>query len=233
MANQGFGVRLFEIEADGALEPILGVDEDYFAGTVPNVGDTVAMWGLHDVYRFYSVQRRYFIDSPDADNGWCIIVRQVESSSQFENVIKAWTADTKFWREVEAQEAAEERARLNALIQNLKGKGSKPKPPVVEESPAESLKAWQHNQAERDKHRPHHNLTAPAERALRFMMEHPEAVTADLIPRVGDKTLEVMAKAGVVKPGGKDHRGQREWFITDEGRAEIERTDTWRNWKFE
>ena len=53
MGNSGFGVRLFEVKSDGVLEPILGVDEDYFGGTVPNVGDTYESGGLHDVYRFY------------------------------------------------------------------------------------------------------------------------------------------------------------------------------------
>ncbi|WP_376742150.1 helix-turn-helix transcriptional regulator [Ensifer canadensis] len=92
---------------------------------------------------------------------------------------------------------------------------------------------WKAREAERDKHRPHHNLTAPEQRALRFMIDHPEYLTADLIPRVGDKTLEGMAKVGVVRPGGKDHRGFREWHVTDGGRAEIDRIDTWTNWKFE
>ncbi|QPB21749.1 hypothetical protein [Rhizobium sp. 007] len=27
-------------------------------------------------------------------------------------------------------------------------------------------------------------------------------------------------------------RGFRAWLVTDEGHAEIERTDTWKNWKF-
>jgi hypothetical protein len=68
VGNRGFGVRIFEMEDDD-LVPLIGVDEDHFCGTVPNVGDTFAMWGMNDVYRFYNVQRRYFIDSPNADNG--------------------------------------------------------------------------------------------------------------------------------------------------------------------
>ncbi len=92
---------------------------------------------------------------------------------------------------------------------------------------------WKARQAERDKHRPHHRLDVREERILRFMLAHPEHTTVDLIPRAGEKTLEALTKVGVVGPGGKDHRGFRTWFVTDEGRAEIDRTDTWRNWKFE
>ncbi|MNL80627.1 hypothetical protein D3C87_2075310 [compost metagenome] len=65
------------------------------------------------------------------------------------------------------------------------------------------------------------------------MLAHAECTTTDMIPQVGEKTLETMQqRAGVVRPGGKDHSGRRQWFVTDEGRAEIDRIDTWRNWKF-
>lgn len=37
---------------------------------------------------------------------------------------------------------------------------------------------------------------------------------------------------GVVRAGGTDHRGFREWFVTEEGRAEIKSADTFKNWKF-
>jgi len=129
MGNRGFGVRLFEIQSDGALEPLLGVDEDYFAGTVPNVGDTFAKWGLNDVYSFYSVQRRYFIDSPDADNGWCVLVRPIESASQLESVVEAWTEDTRFWMDIDDQEKAEERVKTRKKLEEIFAKkGKKPAP---------------------------------------------------------------------------------------------------------
>jgi hypothetical protein len=129
MASLGFGVRLFEIQSDGVLEPILGVDEDYFCGAVPNVGDTIAMSGLHDVYRFYNVQRRFFVDSSYGDHGWAIIVRANEPAAQMDKVVETWVSDTKFWREVDEQERVEERERLSEMIRKLTRKKKPPEPP--------------------------------------------------------------------------------------------------------
>jgi len=47
----------------------MGADIGCFPGAVPNVGDTFAKWGLNDVYTFFSVQRRYFINSASSDHG--------------------------------------------------------------------------------------------------------------------------------------------------------------------
>lgn len=141
MGNRGCGVRLFEMQPDGNLEPILGVDEDYFAGTVPNVGDTLARWGLNDIYTFYSVQRRYFIDSPDADNGWCVIVRNIESAPQHEGVVKAWAEDTQFWADIDDQERAEKDERLAESLRELTAK-KKPAPkPQVMPTPKKTRKS--------------------------------------------------------------------------------------------
>ncbi|KAA0694372.1 hypothetical protein DTW90_23875 [Neorhizobium sp. P12A] len=129
MASEGFGVRVFEIEPDGTLTPHICADEDYFSGTVPNVGDTIAMWHLHDVYRFYNVQRRYFIDSPDDDRGWCVIVRLIDPAPQLENVVTEWSEDTKFWRSVEEQERKEEQERIAEVIRKLTVKKPRQTPP--------------------------------------------------------------------------------------------------------
>lgn len=204
MASLGFGVRLFEMQSDGALEPLLGVDEDYFRGTVPNVGDTFAMWGLHDVYRFYSIQRRYFIDSPDGDRGWCIIVREIDSAPPLENVVKTWVDDTKFWREVDEQEHQEE---------------------------VEKQERLRKQEEDRQKNAPRHSLHPREVRALRFMIEHPESNTIDVIPQAGEHTLNVLSTAGLIRSAGKDHRGLKTWRVTKEGRAEIERHDKWANWQ--
>ncbi|NEI20537.1 hypothetical protein GUK30_14075 [Rhizobium leguminosarum] len=132
MSNRGFGVRLFEMQPDGTLEPFLGVDEDYFAGAVPNVGDTFAKWGLNDVYTFFSVQRRLFIDSPNADNGWCVIVRSIESAPQLETVVNAWAEDTKFWADVDEHERVEKGERLAESLRKLTTKKKPaPNPPAT------------------------------------------------------------------------------------------------------
>lgn len=211
MASRNFSVRLFEIDKEGSLEPILGVDEDYFAGAVPNVGDTYSRPGLED-YTFYAVQRRVFVDCHGGASGWLIIVRKLDATSLLENVVSAWQEDNRFWLDTEEQE------RLEELERESNQKGS------VE---------WQRIQnEERDKHRPHHKLTSREGRVLRFMIAHPDCLTADTISEAGERTMETLAKVGVVRHGGKDHRGTREWFVTDDGRAEVERIDTYRNWKF-
>lgn len=99
--------------------------------------------------------------------------------------------------------------------------------------PRDDLKHWQRQQEERDKHRPIHKLNAPQMRALRFMIDHPELQTSDLIPNAAEKTMEALAKVGCLRPGGKDYSGMREWHVTDEGRAEVQREDTYKNWAFE
>jgi len=122
VGNRGFGVRLFEIESSGTLVPLLGVDEDYFCGAVPNVGDTYAMNHLNGVYDFYSVQRRIFVDSHDGAEGWCVIVRRVETASQLENVVTAWDEDTKFWNDIDDQEREQENKKTRQALEKLIGK---------------------------------------------------------------------------------------------------------------
>ncbi|MGJ7040449.1 helix-turn-helix transcriptional regulator [Shinella sp. BE166] len=109
--------------------------------------------------------------------------------------------------------------------------------PIAPAAPAANTRGtfehWDAQHKKRDKHRPIHRLDAREERILRFMIAHPDSTTVDLIPQAGEKTMEALAEVGVVRAGGRNHRGQREWFVADEGVAEIQRTDTWKNWKFD
>ena len=99
-------------------------------------------------------------------------------------------------------------------------------------SPAtlDPYKEWQDSQRERDIHRPLHRLDVKSERILRFMIDHSDHRVANVIPGAGEKTLEMLAKKGLLKRSSKDSGGRREYDVTSEGRAEIERTDTWKNW---
>ncbi|EJT05687.1 hypothetical protein [Rhizobium sp. CCGE 510] len=201
MASRNFSVRLFEIDKEGSLEPILAVDEDYFAGTVPNVGDTYSTHGLDD-YTFYAVQRRIFVDSHDGAGGWLIIVRKVDATSLLENVVSAWQEDTQFWNEIDQQESMEEGERRKQ------------------------------DREDRDEYAPRHNLHPREVLALRFMIEHPDCNTVDVIPQAGEHTINVLAAAALIRPGGKNHSGQKTWRVTEEGNAEIERRDKLSSWKF-
>ncbi|OJU66039.1 MAG: hypothetical protein BGO05_27865 [Rhizobiales bacterium 63-7] len=119
---------------------------------------------------------------------------------------------------------------IDARLDEISGLGQ----PVLTTQvlPEDEFQRWQAQQEERDKHKPIHRLDAREERVLRFMIAHPECATVDVIPQAGEATMEKLRKVGVVRAGAKDHRGRREWFVSDEGRAEIDRTDTWVNWQF-
>ncbi|KAA3504336.1 hypothetical protein DXM27_03605 [Rhizobium rhizogenes] len=112
--KEGLSVRVWAIDRDGDLEPLISADESHFRGSVPDVGDTYVMWHLHDAYQFYSVQRRYFIDSVDNDHGWCVIVREIESAPQMEAVVKEWGEETRFWRDISKAEEDERNRSLQA-----------------------------------------------------------------------------------------------------------------------
>jgi predicted DNA-binding transcriptional regulator AlpA len=117
---------------------------------------------------------------------------------------------------------------IDARLDELSGISAPQVPPPEEDA----FEKWAAKQRERDKHAPIHNLDAREERVVRFMIAHPECTTVDEIPQAGEKTMEAIANRGVVRAGAKITNGKRQWFVTDEGLAEIERTDTWRNWKF-
>lgn len=95
-----------------------------------------------------------------------------------------------------------------------------------------AVDSWRTRKAGRDKHKPIHGLGAKELRVLRFMADHPECTTTDVIPDAGEKTMEAIASTGCIREGGRDARGKREWHITDEGRAELRREETYRDWKF-
>ena len=98
--------------------------------------------------------------------------------------------------------------------------------PVAQRSHDGEFERWQAKDRERDKHRPIHKLDAREERVVRFMLSHPECTTVEDIPQAGEKTMELIASRDMVRAGAKNADGKREWFVTDEGRAEIERADT-------
>ncbi len=211
MAVRNFSVRVFQIDRGGALEPLLSTDEDHFAGAVPNVGDTLASWGFDGTYSFFSVQRRIFIEAARGDHGWLVIVRAIDAAPLLEEAATAWNEDTKFWAEIEERELEEEQERLSGE------RGT--------------LEWWRRQRDERDKHKPIHGLDGREQGVLRFMILHPEQITVGEIPRAGEKTMEKLLKVGVVREGSKNSLGLRTWLVTEEGKAEIDRADTWKNWK--
>lgn len=240
----GSSVRIFEIQADGKIEPLMGSDVGFFGGSCPNVGDTFGKVNvLDDTFSFYSVQRRVFVDSCDGDEGWAVIVRPIEESALLNEVMTTWIEDTKFWRAVDIQETRESSEETRKQIQELmlKSKESKKstKPKARKKPDPKRRKVKKEDkrpptaagETERDKHKPLLGLSAKEEKVLRYMVEHSDCTTPDVIPNAGEHTMERLTEKGALKEIGRDFRDEREWAVTDEGHAEIKRTDTWRNWK--
>lgn len=189
--------------------------------TIPGFGDRVTLT-VHDVgISITEVVGRHFVRHYDEASdsewiAWFIIVQSVdlqeaddlfdvinENYSQF---VKSAPPKCKRAQRIEAGLAHDERS---------------------------DFQWWQEQDTQRQKYRPLHKLDKPQMRALRFLADHPKCMTVDLIPQCGEKTMEALAKAGCVRSGGKDHRGFREWFVTEEGREEIRRDDTYTNWLFQ
>lgn len=190
-----YTIRLYELLPDGQLEALGGGPINQYGGVCPNVGDTIARHEiLSETFKFYSVQRRMFIDSADGDEGWAILIRAIEASPLMSAVTEEWVDETQFWRDVAKKES------------------------------------WEYRLKEREQHRPHHRLDAREQQILRFMLANPEKTSVDDIPRAGERTMEKLQEVGVVHSKGRDDARRRKWFISDEGRAEIDRIEAYNNW---
>jgi len=202
----------FEIESQYLLADL--------NNTVPGFGDRMALT-IHDTgFSMMEVVGRYFVRHLDEASdtewiAWHVIVQPIdlqEADDLFEAISENYS---KYVKPAPAQKRWRDR---------------QPKSDAPAEQPHDEFKEWRRQDEERDKHRPIHKLNAPQMRALRFMIDHPDLMTSDLIPRAAEKTMEALAKAGCLRPGGKNYRGYREWHVTDEGRAEVQRHDTYKNW---
>ncbi|WP_187772317.1 hypothetical protein [Agrobacterium sp. B1(2019)] len=204
----------YEIDAEHLLSDI--------GGNVPGFGDRIAST-IHDTgWSFMEVVGRYFVRHIDENSNkewlvWFVIVESVdlpEADDLFDLISETYN------RFIKGRSALKRKRVSNSDPTPVDGKTN-------------HFKRWMEQDDERQKQGPKHRLDKPQMRALRFLAAHPEIMTVDLIPQCGEKTMEALSKVGCVRPGGKDHRGFREWHITDEGRAEIDRDDTYNNWVFD
>lgn len=184
-------------------------------GMVPGFGDRHALSIHESGTAMAEVVGRYFLRHIDEKSGsewyaWFIVLETVELTEQ-DDLFRIFTI------------VYEEDIRGNAIKQAKAAKAA---------NEERGFEYWEARQREREKHKPIHGLDAREQRILRFMINHPDCWTTDMIPEAGEKTMEALAKVGVVRPGAKDSTGARKWFVTDEGRAEVKRIDTYRDWKF-
>ncbi len=197
----GYTIRLYELLPDGQLEALGGGPIDQYGGSCPNVGDTISRRDLlAEIFKFYNVQRRMFIDSADGDEGWAIIIREVEASSLMSAAAEEWLDETRFWREVDEQERQDEVEKQRQLEQR---------------------------EEERKNNAPRHHLHPREVKALRFMIDHPECVTIDTIRGAADYTIGILREAGLIRKAGKDAHRAQQWRVTKEGKNEIARHDVW------
>lgn len=206
MTGEGFDVRIYCIHSDGTLEPLLGAGAGYFHGAVLNVGDTFAKLGADGAYCFYSVQRRYFVNSIENDHGWCVIVREIDTAPQMEAIVREWSEETRFWRDVAEREKSEKdrsvKKRLVKLTQ--KKKSSRPqtqrknKPDKISESPT---------------------VSGNLEPILRYMVRNPLCTTVGVIPGAGLVRMEQLTELGALIEVERDFSGSRSWQLTDFGRS--------------
>lgn len=111
-------IRIYVLGKNGKLEPHSRLPLDYY-GTCPNVGDTVCFSWQRERLTLYSVQRRYFIDNHDGKQGWAIVIRESDRSTQTDAVIEAWYADDDFTSELDAEDAAEEEKVYQEVLERL------------------------------------------------------------------------------------------------------------------
>lgn len=196
-----YTIRIYELLADGKLEPLGGGPISQYGGSCPNVGDTIARYDvLSEAFKFYNVQRRMFIDSADGDEGWAILIRAVDGSPLMSAVADEWLDETRFWRDVDEQERQEEAAKQARSRQK---------------------------EEDRKKNAPRHSLDPRDVKALRFMIDHPDCVTIDTIRGAAEHTIAVLFDAGLVRKVGRDAAGAQQWRVTKEGKNEIARRDVW------
>ncbi|MBP1847997.1 hypothetical protein J2046_006282 [Rhizobium petrolearium] len=198
-----YTIRLYELLPDGELESLGGGPISQYGGSCPNVGDTIARFHvLEESFKFYNVQRRFFINSADGDEGWAILIRAVEASALMSAVADEWLDETRFWRDVDEQERAQE---------------------------AEDQRRKEQQKEERRQNAPRHGLHPREVKALRYMVEHPESVTIEAIRGAGEHTIGVLAEAGLVRRSGRAADGSQQWRVTKEGKSELQRWEAWRN----
>ncbi|MBX5132543.1 hypothetical protein HJB80_07685 [Rhizobium lentis] len=184
-------------------------------GTIPGFGDRYALAIHKKGSAIAEVVGRYFLRHIDEKAGnewyaWFIVVQEVSLREQ-DDLFRIFSTVYK---------------------EDIRGDPLKQKLAAKRESEEKGFEYWEEQDRQREKHAPIHGLDAREQRVLRFMITHPDCCTTDSIPEAGEKTMESLTNVGVVRPGAKDHAGKPQWFVTDEGRAEVKRIDTYRDWKF-
>lgn len=195
-------IRVYIQRTDGELENILICPLSVF-GQCPEVGDTYVDKDAKGQPRFYSVQRRYFVNFSDTGPGWAVIIRPMEPSPPMEQMVRTWKEDDEFWSRVD---------RSNP-------------------EPLSSLELWRQQNEERQKFAPRQQLRSNQKRVLQLLQSHPEGLPVDSIPGAAEKTMALLAGLGLIESLSDDTTGDRIWRLSQYGKEELEREKVYLNWK--
>lgn len=89
----------------------------------------------------------------------------------------------------------------------------------------ENLGGWKKRR--RDERKPQLGLDYRCQKALLYMVGHPDCHTQFEVPDAGAKTMATLAEKGVITHAGKDSSGDDSWTVTELGAQEAKRINFW------
>jgi hypothetical protein len=90
----------------------------------------------------------------------------------------------------------------------------------------ENLAMWQRSRRRPGDDKPKLIIDGNIEPILRFMLNHPDCKTPDVIPGAGIYRMEKLAKLGAIVEIDPDASGARQWNVTDEGYSALDVSGT-------
>ncbi|WP_449086212.1 hypothetical protein [Rhizobium sp. A37_96] len=91
----------------------------------------------------------------------------------------------------------------------------------------ERLGEWKRGRRRSNERVPQLGLDGRSQKALLYMVAHPDARTHGAIPDAGVTTMSRLAEKGAITAGKKDSDGDIVWTVTDVGVDEAKRIEFW------
>jgi hypothetical protein len=99
---------------------------------------------------------------------------------------------------------------------------------TTQEDAQENLDIWvRKKRHRRDDRKPQLGLDYRCQKALLYMVAHPDCHTQFEIPDAGAKTMATLVEKGVIAHAGKDSSGDDSWTVTELGAQEAKRINFW------
>lgn len=97
-------VRVYRRHEDGGFELVTTVSIGYLGGSLPNVGDVLALW---DRANWLEVVSRHFVVHSQADRGWALIGIPVGRDRKTKLIFDQWGQDTRDFAVFEDEEVVQ------------------------------------------------------------------------------------------------------------------------------